>query len=214
MRYLVVLSLFIFIGGCGSKESSDKLTPPATVGKAASTMPEGWQEVKAENIHMGLPKEWQVADLTQGDFDKMMSSLKFGPGAEGLKGQIKQMADSGMFKLFAFGPKMTKGFQENININATPVREANLEEGKTSILTQMKTVAPDASAEVLKSPECILVTATMDAQGPSGPIKYATRGYMFLKAGKGYTFTFSCSVDDRAAMAEFADKVAKTIAID
>lgn len=212
MRYATALILLLAVG-CGTK-SADKVAPSTTVTEGASSMPAGWKHIKVENIHMALPNEWQVADLTQGDLEKMMSGLTFGPGAENLKGQIQQMAATGMFKLFAFGPKSTKGFQENLNVNATLVNEKTLEEGKASVLAQMKTVAPDATAELMKDVQAVVVSATMEAQGAKGSFKYATRGYMFLKGGKGYTFTFSCSVDDKKTMAEFADKVAKTISID
>lgn len=208
MRYLAIAFLASLAWGCGPQ--TEKVAPKAAESTSAS-MPAGWKQISVENIELGLPKDWQVADLIRADLAKMLGELKFGASGEALKGQIRQMAASGIFKLFAFGPKNDAGFQENVNVNVMPVPNESLEEGKNSILTQMKAVAKTADAQIISDPKGILVTAEMQAQSPSGPISYATRGYVLVKDGKAYTFTFSSSMAGKAAMAAFADKAAKTI---
>lgn len=171
-----------------------------------------WVKVRAANFEMELPKSWVAIDLSRKDFADTLASLGVDPG---MKEQLKLMAQQGIFKLMAFGPTVTGGFQENVNVNVIPVPEPDLQKVLAGNMEQLKAVAKNVKGRIEKNPDRTVIDATMSAQGPDGKVvDYETHAHQVVKAGKLYTVTFSCLFANRAATEKLASHTIGTLKID
>jgi len=217
------LCLFLLVAsfavGCQSTPKDVSSQGPATktpepLAKNAETVkPVGdWVKVRADNFELELPKTWVAIDLSRKDFADTLASLAVEPG---MKEQLKLMAQQGIFKLMAFGPTVTGGFQENVNVNVIPVPEPDLQKVLAGNMEQLKAVAKNVKGRIEKNPDRTVIDATMSAQGPDGKVvDYETHAHQIVKAGKLYTVTFSCMLANRAATEKLAEHAIGTLKID
>lgn len=175
---------------------------------------DGWKVAKVASFSIALPKDWQVIDLSSKDVAKIMSNLTFPKGSgEQLKATITQLAQQGVFKLYAFGPKVVDGFQENLNVNVLPSGGMSLKQIKESNEKGLASVAKSVNSSMASSPDRVILNSTMQAKSANGAFEYATHGQMFLHNGKVYTFTFSCAPSARKRMEDIAKQAIKTLKI-
>lgn len=186
------------------EQTAKNIPPDKTAGE--------WVKVRAANFEMELPKSWVAIDLSRKDFADTLASLAVDPG---MKEQLKLMAQQGIFKLMAFGPTVTGGFQENVNVNVIPVPEPDLQKVLAGNMEQLKAVAKNVKGRIEKNPDRTVIDATMSAQGPDGKVvDYETHAHQIVKAGNLYTVTFSCMLVNRAATEKMAAHAIGTLKID
>lgn len=101
------------------EQATSQEAPSADAPSAQAEAPEGYETRSGDGFSVALPPGWEDFDLTQEDLEGIMEEA--GSLDEALQAQVRQVAESGLFELFALDPvSAASGFADNANVLCQP----------------------------------------------------------------------------------------------
>jgi hypothetical protein len=153
-----------------------------------------------DKFAVAIPSSLQILDLTSGDIDQLIQQLGANnPALQKLGPQIKQIFASGG-KLFAIDTSASGGFNDNLNVIATPGSvDVTSAAAKSQAEQQLTSIgATNVQFEVLNAHNRKILASSYQASVTTAdgtPLTFFGRQAVVAAGGKIWFITFSTSAD-------------------
>ena len=202
--------LLVGLIGCNREHDNIVNAPPTESDSSVA----GWTDVSTSGIALRFPDDWKLIDLTTEDFEEAADKvLGSDPKFAGIRSQVSDAAQHGMYKLFAFETAtLSSGFATNCNVVIQDMPgQATLEQVAEANLAAMASLVtngtqPKLEYVSLKSGRSALIRSEVTTADPSVPV-LVSLVYLNIRGSKQVAVTFTAPRTDETHIRTIADQV-------
>lgn len=209
MKNGLICSFFLsMLAGCQPQVDKPNIPNDVVAPKGTAQQIAGGVHVTASNFSFDVPKGWKTIDMTSKGLESALAEVAKDPKSAAVVPQVRQMAASGAYKVFVFGPT-TNGFGQNINvIQLDQPRDVTVDDIREADKKELASVSDSpASFDTIKLPagDTLHYVAELRMKTAKGDGITAI-GYAIPRGKSVTTITFTCLSKDAKDM----DKVASS----
>ena len=204
---LVCFAFILLVGLIGCNREHDKMIDAPPTESASSVA--GWTDVSTSGIALRFPDDWELIDLTRGDFEQGADRV-FGsdPKFAELRSAASDAVEQGLFKLLAFEAATLSTC--SVGILDMPGQETLEQVADKAVRATAPVVTngtqPKLEYVSLKSGRSALIRSEIPPLNPSVPVRVSLE-YLNIKGLKLVVVMFRAPLTDETHIRTIADQV-------